>query len=356
MTISVEVVQKPSDTRESGVAEETSVMPRYKLVDRSPRFLAVVLEEQILPGTFEFALDHLVDHDLDLTGLDTKFRNDVTDASAYDPRVMLKIVLPAYIRGLISSRSIERACRDNVLFMAISGDQAPTYTSIAKFVRELGSEIGPLFTQVLLVCVEMDMIGREMFVIDGVELPGNASKERSGTHAELAQKAARHEKAASKIVAAHRNNDEGKPEPSLDAGRLERAKALSEEAARIRAFIAFKAPRRNDKGKEIKGNVTDPDSAKMATGKGVIQGYAAQAAVDAKRQVIVAAEVLGSGAEQRALLPILNGNRQPTSRFLTTSFTVFRPDGSRHARCLHTDERRATGPARMPRGAYGSDS
>jgi hypothetical protein len=52
-----------------------------------------VLADQIQPGTFEFALDHLVDHDLDLSTLDTKFRNDEVGASAYDPRVMLKIVL-----------------------------------------------------------------------------------------------------------------------------------------------------------------------------------------------------------------------------------------------------------------------
>lgn len=71
-------------------------MARYKTVDRSPRLLPVVLSEQIQPGTFEFALDHLIDHELDLGALDACFRNDTTGASAYDPRVMLKIVLLGY--------------------------------------------------------------------------------------------------------------------------------------------------------------------------------------------------------------------------------------------------------------------
>ena len=93
----------------------------------------MVLAEQIQPGTFEFALDHLVDHELDLSALDARFNNDETGASAYDPRVMLKIVLLAYSRGLISSRSIERACAQNVQFMALSGDAQPSYTHIAKF-------------------------------------------------------------------------------------------------------------------------------------------------------------------------------------------------------------------------------
>ena len=98
---------------------------------------------------------------------------------------MLKIVLLAYRRGLFASRRIEAACRQNVQFMAISGDSQPSYTHIAKFVRELGQQIQPLFTQVLLVCDRQGLIGRQMFAIDGVKLPSNASKERSGTHEEL---------------------------------------------------------------------------------------------------------------------------------------------------------------------------
>jgi hypothetical protein len=65
------------------------------------------------------------------------------------------------------------------------------------------------------------------------------------------------------------------------------------------------SPARNRKGQELKTNVTDPDSAKMATSKGVIQGYAAQAAVDSAHQVIVAADVTGSGSEQAMLLPMI---------------------------------------------------
>ena len=103
-------------------------MARYKPIDRSPRFLPVVLAEQIQPGSFEFALDLLVDQELDLSPLDKRFINDAVGACAYDPRVMLKIVLFAYSRGLVSSRAIERACRHNIQFIALSGDTQPSYT------------------------------------------------------------------------------------------------------------------------------------------------------------------------------------------------------------------------------------
>jgi len=281
-------------------------MPRYKLVDRSPRFLPVVLAEQIQPGTFEFALDHLVDHELDLSALDAKFSNDEVGASAYDPRVMLKIVLLAYSRGLVSSRSIEHACLHHVQFIAISGDSQPSYTHIAKFVRELKGQIQPLFTQVLLTCDRMGLIGRQMFAIDGVKLPSNASKERSGTHEELKHRASRLDKAADKILELHQAQDAGGDSAqALDAKRQARIDELRREAQATRAFVARNEPRRNDKGQELKSNVTDPDSAKMATGKGVMQGYAAQAAVDSENQIIVAAEVTGSGSEQHMLLPMI---------------------------------------------------
>src|SRR5437588_6996277 len=100
-------------------------MARYKIVDRSPRFLPVILDAQLMSGSFEYALDYLIDHELNLSALDARYCNDATGAAAYNPRVLLKIILLAYSRGMISSRHIERACRENVLFMAISGDSAP---------------------------------------------------------------------------------------------------------------------------------------------------------------------------------------------------------------------------------------
>jgi transposase len=281
-------------------------MARYKPVDRSPRLLPVVLSEQIQPGTFEFALDHLVDRELDLSDLDARFCNDETGASAYDPRVMLKIVLLAYSRGLISSRAIERACLQNVQFIALSGDAQPSYTHIAKFVRELGEQIKPLFAQVLMTCDRLGLIGAHLFAIDGVKLPANASKERSGTHAELRHRADRLDQAADKIIELHRSQDSETREPDLNAQRQARIEALRKEAQATREFVARSAPRRNRKGGELKANVTDNDSAKMATSKGVIQGYAAQAAVDSTHQVIVAADVSGSGSEQSMLLPMVS--------------------------------------------------
>jgi transposase len=280
-------------------------MARYKPQDHNSLLLPVVLSEQIVPGSFAFALNYLVDHELDLSALDARFKNDEVGASAYDPRVMLKIVLLAYSQGLISSRVIEQACQRNVQFIAISGDSQPSHTHIAKFVANLSTQIKPLFSQVLLTCDAQGLIGRDMFAIDGVKLPSNASKERSGTHAELRHRAERLEKAADKIMALHQAQDKAGMDEALEPKRQARVEALRKEAARTREFLAAAPQRQNRKGQELKTNITDPDSAKMATSKGVIQGYAAQAAVDSAHQIIVAAQVIGSGSEQAMLLPMI---------------------------------------------------
>jgi transposase len=283
-------------------------MARYKIVDRNPKFIPVVLDAQLIPGSFEYALDFLVDQELDLSRFDARYKNDETGAPAYSPAVMIKIILLAYSRGLITSRDIERACRENVLFMAISGDSAPQFTTIAKFVRELGSEVASLFAQVLLTCDSQGLIGRQMFAIDGVKLPSNASKHRSGTHTELAHDAERMEKAVAKMLEAHQSRDNISEQSPSQEDALQQQKCqkkLITESQKIRTFLAKNAERTNAKGKPIKSNVTDNESAKMATSKGVIQGYTGVAAVDSQHQIIVAAKAYGSGNEQNTLLPTI---------------------------------------------------
>ena len=278
-------------------------MARYKHIDVSPRFLAVDLQRQLIPGTFEHALNHLLDHEIDLTGFDARFKNDATGASAFPPGMLLKVVLFAYSQGIVSSRGIERACREHVTFIALSGDSQPHFTTLAAFVSELGELAAHIFAQVLYLCDRQGLIGRQMFAIDGVKLPSNASKHKSGTRSEFVRRAAKLEAAAKQMLERHRIED-GKPEPGLDAREAQRIARYQQEAAQIRAWLkAHPEDRKGSKGTIRKSNRTDRDSAKMATSKGVIQGYTGVAAVDAKHQIIVEAQAHGTGSEQALLVP-----------------------------------------------------
>ena len=281
-------------------------MARYKHIDTSPRFLAVDLRRQLLPGTFEHALNYLLDHKLDLSSFDERFCNDVTGATAYPPAMLLKVILFAYSQGIISSRDIERACREHVTFIALSGDSQPHFTTLAGFVSTLGDDIARIFTQILFICDKQGLIGREMFAIDGVKLPGNASKARSGTRADFKRQADKLEAAAKVMLERHRAEDKRAIEPDLRAREIKRIASLESDAEQIKKWLADNPEdRKGSKGTVRKSNRTDNESAKMATSKGVIQGYTGVAAVDAKHQIIVEAQAHGTGSEQELLIPVV---------------------------------------------------
>ena len=149
------------------------------------KFIPIDFSQKILPATFEYALAYIVDNHLDLSGFDYWYNNDDGGVAAYPPTVMLKIILYAYSQGLISSRKIAHACKTNIIFMSLTGDVQPHFTSIASFVARMKEQIEPLFTQVLLICDKEGLIGQQMFAIDGCKLSSNASKEWSGTFEEL---------------------------------------------------------------------------------------------------------------------------------------------------------------------------
>ena len=265
------------------------------------KFIPINFSEQILPGTFEYALCYIIENKLDLSGFDAWYHNDKTGAAAYSPAVMLKIILLGYAHGLISSRRIAKACETNILFMSVSGDVQPHYTSIASFVAKMHEQIAPLFTQVLMICDEEGLIGRNMFAIDGCKLKSNASKEWSGTFDELGRKKAKLTRASKRIIERHQAQD-GLSEESVTQD-LKQKEKLDKSADKITAFLATHEEKRGSKGKAVKSNITDPDSAKMTTSKGTIQGYNGIAINDDKHQVILQAQAWGSVGEQQTLQP-----------------------------------------------------
>ena len=302
-------------------------MARYKYIDTPPRLLAVDLSRQLLPGTFEHALNHLLDHAIDLSPFDARFQNDATGAPAYPPALLLKVVLFAYSQGIVSSRQIERACQEHVTFIALCGDRAPHFTTIAKFVSSLGDDIARVFAAVLAVCDTQGLIGREMFAIDGVKLPSNASKHRSGTRADFERQAAKLELAATTMLQRHRAADTGPTEPDPDTKATKRVERLEHDAAQIRDWLANNpTDRRGPKGTLRKSNRTDNDSAKMATSKGVLQGYTGVAAVDSAYQIIVEAQAHGTGAEQELLVPVVTATHA-----LRTADTLITADAGYHS-------------------------
>lgn len=285
-------------------------MARYKDCDYDQTVLIPVsLEDQLAPGTLEHTIHYVVQERLDLSEFDAQRTNDATGRPGYDPRVLLKVVLLGYSRGMLSSRRLESACQQNVVFMALTCGQQPDHSTIAEFVSGMGEErISSLFSQVLLVCEEEGLLGGTHFAIDGYKLSSNAAKEWSGTHADLRKKQAKLRELVCESVREHRRNDGAKrATPERSAERLKR---LEQKADRIERFLKTNEPRQGRTGTEVQSNVTDNESAKMKSSHGIIQGYNANAMVDAKHQVIVHAQAFGEGDDGAVAEPMLQGAQQ----------------------------------------------
>jgi len=289
-------------------------MAKYKHYDYSQMvMLPVSLEEQLMSGTLEFAIHTLVETRMDLSRFDEKYTNDDTGRWAYNPKILLKVVLLGYARGLISSRKLERACRENVIFMALSCGQRPDHSTIAAFVSSMRDEIVSLFRDVLLVCEEMNLLGGTFFALDGLRLPSNASKQWSGTRGQLQGKKERIEARVKQLLAEHTEQDTrdddslGRGVPTGGSYRQGQIERLQKKAARIERWLRENEAKVGAKGKEITSNITDNESAKMKAAHGYIQGYNGQALVDSKHQVIIHGEAFGDSQDYEHVPPMLDG-------------------------------------------------
>ncbi len=284
-------------------------MPNFIPYDYNQDVMLVInFQDQLQPGTFEHAINYLVENHLDLSIYFSAYKNNDNGRPAYDPAILLKIILFAYSKGMTSSREIEWCCRYNIIFKALSCDTVPHYTTIASFVSSHTQSVESIFEQILLTCEEQGLLGHELFAIDGCKMSSDASKEWSGTIKELEQKRDK----IKRLIKHHIDEDKklSKNEP-LEEARIKRAKQAAETLTaahnKIEKFLKTAEPRigKGKQKKEVKSNITDRESAKMTTSKGTIQGYNGVTSVDKKHQIIIDAQAFGEGQEQHTLQPVL---------------------------------------------------
>jgi len=293
-------------------------MAKYIHYDYNQNLMVVInFQDQLQAGTFEHALHYLVTKKLDLSIFDKAFKNDYEGRPAYDPAILLKIILFAYSKGITSSREIQWCCESNIIFKALSCDSAPHFTTIASFISGYPEQIESLFEQILLICDEQGLLGHELFAIDGCKLPSDAAKTWSGTHKELSHKRDKLKKLIKHHMAEHQKLDQEDSYEAEQAKRVQQSiKTLNTAADKIEDFLENNEPRigQGKTKNEVKSNITDNESAKMTTSKGTIQGYNGVATVDKKHQIVIDAQAFGAGPEQPTLQPILKTIKERYNR------------------------------------------
>jgi len=284
------------------------LMAKYKPCNEDQMvMLPISLQDQLVPGTLEHTISQLVDKHINLSVFDARYNNDETGATAIHPKILLKVILVAYSKGMISSRQIERACQENIIFIALSYGYAPDHSTIAQFISSMQVEVQSIFSNILLVCEELGLLGGTHFSLDGVKLSANVSKEWSGTFDELKHKRDKLQEKLQQVIAEHAQADQ---QPEVESERQQkRERRFQVQVERLNEFLQTQEPKRGSEGKEIQSNVIDNESAKMPSSHGVVQGYNAQALVDSKHQIILAAEAFSS-QDHENLEPMLNGAKK----------------------------------------------
>jgi len=206
--------------------------------------------------------------ELDLTGFYSGYRADGLGGAAYDPAVMLAVLVYAYCVGERSSPRIERRLVEDVAFRVVAANQQPDHATIARLRATHEAAIAGLFGQVLAVCAREGLLRPGLVAIDGTQMVANASREANKTAeqvaAEILAEAAATD-AAEDVEAAQRDTDAGGTGGLVPRGgrRARLRQVLDEleaEAAEhsYEAVMAKRAAQEAETGKKIRGKKPSP--------------------------------------------------------------------------------------------------
>ena len=304
------------------------------LVDQ-PQLLPPSVMEFVPEGHVAHFVRNLVRDELDLSAILAAYGEE-RGYPPYHPVMMTALLLYGYSRGVYSSRRLERACEERLDFLAVTAMNRPDHRTICGFRRRHLVALSDLFVQVLKLCQAAGLVQLGHVALDGTKIAANASKHKAMSYGRMKKAEAELKAEVDAWLAAAEAADaeedarlseargDEMPEWVKDkARRLEKiseakaaleAEAQAEQAAKDAAQAARAKPPRKGGRKpktppgtppdKAQRNFTDPESRIMKGKDGFIQGYNAQAAVDAEAQVIVAHGLTDNAADAGQLIPI----------------------------------------------------
>ena len=304
------------------------------LVDQ-PQLLPPSVMEFVPEGHVAHFVRNLVRDELDLSAILAAYGEE-RGYPPYHPVMMTALLLYGYSRGVYSSRRLERACEERLDFLAVTAMNRPDHRTICAFRRRHLAALSDLFVQVLKLCQAAGLVQLGHVALDGTKIAANASKHKAMSYGRMKKAEAELKAEVEAWLAAAEAADaeedarfgeargDEMPEWVQDkARRLEKireakaaleAEAKAEQAAKDAAQAASGKPPRKGGSKpktppgtpadKAQRNFTDPESRIMKGKDGFLQGYNAQAAVDAKAQVIVAHGLTDNAADAGQLIPM----------------------------------------------------
>lgn len=296
--------------------------------------LPPALQEWLPPTDLVWLVIDAVE-EMDLKAFYLKYREDGKGQAAFEPSMMMALLLYAYSLGIRSSREIEQLCERDIGFRVIAANQVPDHTTISRFRKDNGTALEDLFTQVLKLCKEAGLVKVGVVALDGSKVKANAALEANRTYEHIEGEAAKmlaqaeaQDAEEDRLYGPDKRGDELPDELADRTRRKTRLaackKQLEERAAQEAAQKQLKIDERQaeetetgitKRGRkpqepdptpaaEAKANPTDPDSRIMKTRSGYVQGANGQTVVT-EEQIIIAAEVTNQENNINQLHPMV---------------------------------------------------
>jgi len=272
--------------------------------------------------------------ELDLASFYDAYRDDGWGRAAFEPQMMVALLLYAYAVGERSSRGIERRCREDVAFRVLAANQIPDHATIARFRVRHEQALADTFTQVLALCAKAGLVSVGVVALDGSLISANASPAATRAYPQIRaevermlEEAAATDQREDAALGEARGDElpEGLGDRRCRRERLRRCREEleSQHAAEMAAHeehLERRAAWEAEHGRKLTGrkpappakealekakiNTTDPDSRPLRHGSSSVQGYNAQV-LAASGQVILAADLTQSPVDSTELAPMV---------------------------------------------------
>ena len=285
--------------------------------------------------------------ELDISAITQKYEQEERGFPPYNPRMMMALLFYAYCRGIYSSRKIMAACEERLTFKVIVGDDIPNWRTISDFRKLHIKELSALFVQILQLCQAAGLVKLGHIALDSTKVKASASRHKAMSYGRIKQEEKRLKEEIDQLLssaeAADQQEDQqygtdcrGDELPQELARRQSRlvriqeakkaleaeAKAAAEQLQKQREQECSKSddqPKRSRRPRAVSDipddkkqyNFTDPESKIMkVSNKGWDQCVSAQAAVDSKKQIIVACDVTNETNDKQQFEPMLEKSQE----------------------------------------------
>jgi len=233
---------------------------------------------------------------------------------SYPPQVLLGAWLYGFMIRARSSRKLEQACRENLPMMWLTGLLHPDHSTLSRFYQHNRQAMRPLFKTSVQLAVEAGLVEFAFQAVDGTRM-SSASRRTLHSRDEISRLLEAVEAELAAMDATESQSEDGKgtpppPGPRVRWGKKEIRQHLTEALGEMDRRATWPGGR----NKADVASVSDPQAVLMKAHAGYVVGYNAQVVVDAKAQIVVAADVVARSSDGEQLLPMLAEAEAMTGR------------------------------------------